>query len=128
MTSKSRNDEKGMKTEWKQKHSTKRQQLSRMAGQPTIDGRCREWQGNCNPRPTTDGRTHPCAGGSLPIFLFLSALPIAPKKIVASLSNSKSKRARVERTSPNPTPNVLHFPNISQTLPGNGSPLGPLLI
>ncbi|KAI5657886.1 hypothetical protein M9H77_26679 [Catharanthus roseus] len=26
--------------------------------QPTIDGRCREWPGCCNLRPTADGRPH----------------------------------------------------------------------
>ncbi|KAI5652431.1 hypothetical protein M9H77_29618 [Catharanthus roseus] len=33
--------------------------------QPTIDGRCREWPGMYNPRPTPDGRPHPTVGGRL---------------------------------------------------------------
>ncbi|KAI5668001.1 hypothetical protein M9H77_17854 [Catharanthus roseus] len=47
----------------KLKPSTMPQHVPRMAGQPTINGRCQEYLGSCNPRPTMDDRPHLTVSG-----------------------------------------------------------------
>ncbi|KAI5653304.1 hypothetical protein M9H77_30491 [Catharanthus roseus] len=99
-----------------------------MGADGSVHYHCRHVIGEVGrPSATVNGRSRPTVGGRIhrflvlcrvvpfvfPIFPFLSTLPIAPKKAVASSSKSKSKRARVEGTSPNPTPNVLLFPETS---------------
>ncbi|KAI5671432.1 hypothetical protein M9H77_11796 [Catharanthus roseus] len=95
---------------------------------PTIGSWLQEFLGTNNLRPTTDGRSCPTSDENVqensPARIS-AAFPNrqeqsfveTPKKAVASSSKSRSKGARVEGTSPDPTFNVRPFLNVSQILP-----------